>query len=530
MSQHHEIRSISNDYTDAWTAAERARRQPGVNRRAAGAIVGMAAGDALGAPYEFGPSPRIVLKGTADDMVGGGAFGWEPGEWTDDTSMALPILRGYAQTAAYEWHTVPTRIVREWRAWAQGAKDVGNQTRAVLRSLRDDATAEQARDAARAVHERYGRSGGNGSLMRTAPVGIRARVSPAGFFSPQRNLDTVVTNARELSDLTHHDPDAGDACVLWSAMIHQAVTYGVVLVDDALACLPASRQARWAALLEEAAAAEPGDFPNNGWVVHALQAAWASLHRAGLDVRDDRTATPSAYRLTVQHAINAGGDTDTVAAIAGALAGAMCGVDAIPLAWQRMLHGWGGDGVVLTGADLARLAGELRANPGYDQEYTYRPVERVDYSQFGGTSVLARHPHDDGVCLGGVGVLDALPAGVDAVVSLCRLGSEQVPALVAAENRVTVWLIDRPEEGENPHLSFVLTEAADAVAALRARGKTVLLHCVQAQSRTPTVAALYAAQHLGVPMSDALREVCAALPDAHPNAAFRAALGRIGGA
>lgn len=81
----------------------------------------------------------------------------------------------------------------------------------VLSALGDDATAEQAREAARRVHERTGRSGGNGSLMRTAPVGIRARVSPAGFFSPARTLDAVVTSARELSDLTHFDADAGDA-------------------------------------------------------------------------------------------------------------------------------------------------------------------------------------------------------------------------------------------------------------------------------------------------------------------------------
>lgn len=76
----------------------------------------------------------------------------------------------------------------------------------------------------------------------------------------------------------------------------------------------------------------------------------------------------------------------------------------------------------------------------------------------------------------------------------------------------------------------MLAEAADAAAAFRDQGRTVLLHCVQAQSRPPTVAALYAARHLGVPMDDALREVCAALTDAHPNAAFRRALAGIGGA
>ena len=90
-----------------------------------------------------------------------------------------------------------------------------------------------------------------------------------------------------------------------------------------------------------------------------------------------------------------------------------------------------------------------------------------------------------------------------------------------------VWLIDSPDPDRNPHLDHVLTQAADTVAALRAEGRTVLLHCVQAQSRTPAVAALYAARHLGVPPETALAQVTAALPDAHPNPAFRAALARL---
>ncbi|WP_291382639.1 ADP-ribosylglycohydrolase family protein [Demequina sp.] len=519
-----EIRAASGDFDADFTAEERARRTPGVARRAAGSIVGMAVGDALGAPYEFGPSPGIVLAGTADDMVGGGTFAWAPGEWTDDTSMAVPLLRAFAQTDPADGRAIPTAVVQEWRAWAQKAPDVGNQTRAVLGRLSASSTADDARASARRVHESTGRSGGNGSLMRTAPVGLLVRFSNSGFFSTARTVDAIVTSARELSGLTHYDPDAGDACVLWSVMIHMAVTYGVVDVEDALRCLPESRRDRWRALLAEAADAEPGDFPKNGWVVHALQAAWAAIHRAGFDLVDDLTATPDAFRLALQHAINAGGDTDTVAAITGALAGALAGVDAIPLGWQRRLHGWGGEGVVLTGHELATLAVEVQRNVGSDYPTSYQPTERVDYSAYGDIGVLAKHPHDEGVWIGAVGMLDDLPAGVDAVVSLCRIGTRQVPDAIAAGDRVTVRLIDKEAPGENPHLEFVLTEAADAVAALRAEGKTVLLHCVQAQSRTPTVAALYSMRHLGVDGERAVREVCAALPQAHPNQAFASVL------
>ena len=76
-------------------------------------------------------------------------------------------------------------------------------------------------------------------------------------------------------------------------------------------------------------------------------------------------------------------------------------------------------------------------------------------------------------------------------------------------------------------MDFVLSEAADMIARMRKEGKTVLLHCVQAHSRTPTVGALYAARHLGVSIDDALREVTAVLPLAHPNPNFVAAIRRI---
>ena len=121
-----------------------------------------------------------------------------------------------------------------------------------------------------------------------------------------------------------------------------------------------------------------------------------------------------------------------------------------------------------------------------------------------------------------------MPAGVDAVVSLCRLGADEVPASgLTAGDHLEVWLIDSGDTAVNPNLDYVLNQAADAVAVFRAEGRTVLLHCVQAQSRTPAVAALYSARHRGVGISQALDDVQSALPDAHPNAAFRAALAKL---
>jgi predicted protein tyrosine phosphatase len=153
---------------------------------------------------------------------------------------------------------------------------------------------------------------------------------------------------------------------------------------------------------------------------------------------------------------------------------------------------------------------------------------RVDYSAYKGSDALARHPHDEGVWLGGIDALTNLPDGVNAVVSLCRLGKTEVPtAGVAARDHVEVWLINEVDLAKNPNLDFVLSDAVAAVAALRAEGKTVLLHCVQAQSRTPAVAALYGARLTGGSPSEALADIVKVLPKANPNAAFRAAVEQL---
>jgi len=222
--------------------------------------------------------------------------------------------------------------------------------------------------------------------------------------------------------------------------------------------------------------------------------------------------------------VRGGRDTDTVAAIAGALVGGLYGASAVPAQWRRKLHGWPG----LRARDLVRM-GVITARGGKSDSAGWPLDARVDYSQYKDHAVLARHPHDEGVWLGGIDALGNLPEGVDAVVSLCRLGDSQVPAAgVAADDHVEVWLIDDPEAAKNPNLDFVLTDAAAAVAAMRAEGKTVLLHCVQAQSRTPAVAALYGARLTDRTPTEALADITAVLPHAHPNAALQAALERLG--
>lgn len=482
--------------------------------RAAGVLLGMACGDALGAGYEFGPPLSI---GTPVHMKGGGGFNWAPGEWTDDTSMAVPIIQAAAAGLDLRDETVLDGIVATWVDWAKVAPDVGIQLRAVL--SKTEPTASAVRMVAQAHHDRHGRSGGNGSLMRTAPVALAYLDDPAALAEV----------ARTISSLTHYEADAGDACVLWCLAIRHAVLEGEFDVRVGLPMLPADRRGLWETRIDVAETSQPADFAHNGWVVEALQGAWSAI-----------STTPAAdathLRLALEAAVRGGRDTDTVAAIAGGLLGARWGASAVPAAWRRIVHGWPG----LTAADLVRLgarasAGRASAGPASAgqasvgracRDHHDETPTRFDYTYLGDVSTLVRHPHDDGVWLGAAGALDALPPEVDAVVSLCRVGTRQVPERI--RHLVEVRLIDKDDPAENPNLDVVLVDTVQAIAALRAEGHTVLLHCAQAQSRTPSVAAPYAALYKGVAIDRALKEVLAVLPPTTPKQFLQTAITRLG--
>lgn len=301
--------------------------------RAAGALLASAAGDALGAGYEFSyPAPDAPI-----DMIGGGPFDWAPGEWTDDTSMTVAVARvtatGADLTTAAGLDAVAAGFV-EW--FDSQPKDIGNQTRAVL-SARSGSAAEMTSVAARIA----GRKGGNGSLMRTAAVGL------AYLGDTDAAADACVEAAARVGALTHDDPRARQACELWSFAIRHAVLHGTFDgVHGYLDRTGGETRRFWRPLLDQAETGSPPDFPKNGWVVHALQTAWWAITRAGH--RADARHLPAALEL----AVRAGGDTDTTAAIAGALLGARWGAAAVPAGWRRALHGWPG----LNADDLIGLA------------------------------------------------------------------------------------------------------------------------------------------------------------------------------
>lgn len=231
-------------------------------------------------------------------------------------------------------------IVCEWTEWSKGAKDVGNQTRAVLGRTGFPVTEEGARRAAREVHEQSGRSGGNGSLMRTAPVAL-------GFLGAGRE-EALVDAAVRVAELTHWEPDNGSACALWSLAIRHGILTGRLDMEAQVRWLPEDQRSRWEQIIREAL--EPGATPEdfyrkNGWVVAAFQGALAAV------------AHSACLMDALTGAVRGGGDTDTVAAIAGSLAGAVYGESEVPENDVKLVHGWPG----MNAGDLAMLADEVLA-------------------------------------------------------------------------------------------------------------------------------------------------------------------------
>lgn len=283
--------------------------------RAQGCLAGLAVGDALGTTLEF-TSPGSFEPLT--DMIGGGPFRLKPGQWTDDTSMALCLAESLLECEAFDLKDQTERYVRWWRDGHHSATgtcfDIGNTVRAALSSFRLDGV------AAAGSSDTY--SAGNGSIMRLAPVALR-------YSNPLE----VIHYAAESSRSTHQAPACLDACryfggILW-ALIH-GVTKEAVLAPH---YHPAGDA--WEGMDPAIAAIAAGSFKEKnppairgtGYVVQSLEAALWAFHRS------------STFEEGALMAVNLGEDADTTGAIFGQLGGALYGLDGIPARWREKLHG-----------------------------------------------------------------------------------------------------------------------------------------------------------------------------------------------
>ncbi|MFE0540227.1 ADP-ribosylglycohydrolase family protein [Streptomyces sp. NPDC058891] len=306
--------------------------------RAIGAVLGSAVGDALGAPFEFGPegafSASFPAPGDGAGMCGGG--GWEPGEATDDTQMAVLVGESLLEHGGLELPDVFARF-RRWAA--AGPKDIGLATEAVL-------TGGDPWDLAAALHfQTNGRAAGNGALMRASTSAV--------YFAPH-GREATMDAARRIAALTHGDRAAWEGTAIFHELIRVALTGGDPLeaVATTLGAVHPGHRARYAQVLA------PDWHPDLATEFNG--AVWPCLGSAVWALR-----TTTSYEDAVRAAVDLGGDTDTVAAVTGGLAGAVHGPDAIPDRWTQPLHvplpGFGDR--VLNGPELMRLARRL-ASPG----------------------------------------------------------------------------------------------------------------------------------------------------------------------
>ena len=440
---------------------------PAQMHRAIGCLIGSAIGDALGAPFEFGPAgqwsvafPTPVLVGHGE-MTGGGHFGWKPGEFTDDTQMALALAESILACDGFD----PAHTFDRFRAWARSATDIGTRTATALFS---DAGWQRAAESA---HHKLGDSGSNGSVMRIAPVGV------AGV---RWGSAATMQVAYEQSALTHWSPMAGTGAVIVAELIRRIIVSGqfddliMPVVFDVAEHMPAVDVFNYAILLDGSYDPATYDGPSNSSaLVCVAQAVWA-------------VRTTSSFAEAIAAAIDLGGDTDTVAAVTGALAGALYGLQQIPVRWVTHVNGRlkrpDGSWANYANASLHDLARELLGlSPAYRTPTEAAVGPAVVGSATTGATVWAAN------------LEGATLASADmAVVSMCITDQR----FAMHPHRREVYM--RDEEGEkNSALGFAVTEAVAAIEANLADGRDVVVHCHGGRSRTGLVLKAWHMWHHG---------------------------------
>lgn len=285
-----------------------------------GAMYGVAVGDALGAPLEFMSAGAIQKKyGTVRDMLGGGWLNVAPGEVTDDTQMTMAVAKGIAIRPDNPIEAIGRRFVK----WAyDGPKDIGatcasSISKAVsLAKSKDSPTRLDWRTAAEETHYLFGgRSDGNGTLMRTAYVGL--------YYA---NEKYVANWAHAISRMTHYGTAAADACVLYSIMLNKLVSIPdqTDRIRFAAEYPGTSIYCRYEYRYDTLTATRFTPNPS-GYVVDSFAAALYCIY------------TTSSFEEALVKAVNLGGDADTIGAITGGLAGAIYGYSNIPQRWLKTL-------------------------------------------------------------------------------------------------------------------------------------------------------------------------------------------------
>lgn len=266
--------------------------------RLKGGLYGVAVGDALGGTTEFMSVREVKAQyGYLTEIIGGGVWQLEPGEVTDDTMMTLCVAEGILENPAEPMEAIG-RYFLEW--YQSRPKDIGNIIRHVFEKYEGDWL-----ESAFIAHADMGQSGGNGSLMRCLPAAL-------AYNDPAEVERVTIMQSR----MTHYDPRCAEACVIYNRIADRLLR-GEDLSEAILAEVKGSE---YEVMIED----EP-DCPPSGFVVHTFRWVLHILLHA------------SDFSDTVQRAANLGGDSDTIGAIAGGLAGIYYGYEGIPAKYAEAI-------------------------------------------------------------------------------------------------------------------------------------------------------------------------------------------------
>lgn len=280
--------------------------------RGLGALLGLAVGDAVGTTLEFA---RRDANPPLTDMVGGGPFDLQPGQWTDDTAMALALADSLIVNGRLDQRDLMDRFCAWWQEGRYSCTgdcfDIGIATRSALERYQ--------RSGDPVAGDRSANAAGNGSLMRLAPVVLHA-MADNGDDTPVQAL------ARRQSEITHATPACLDACAAFARLLELGLSDHPL--SEMLAIASAESE-QWPHVAPILAGSWRGkhrrDIGSSGYVLHSFEAAiWC-------------VARTTSFREAVLLAANLADDADTTAAIAGQLAGVLYGRSGIPEPWLLRL-------------------------------------------------------------------------------------------------------------------------------------------------------------------------------------------------